>query len=147
MHDPFNSNFYIVAATVIPLLYVALILQGSVTEDLERMNKKIGQYEDRLLINAQKYPSKFEHYAHDLRFWLIAYIWATLGIVIAFVLSVVAILAGILAEGLSLWCLFNQSDNLWVREIVLWSTLTLLAAMAFRPILAIFKATWVKWWD
>jgi hypothetical protein len=146
MHDPFNVNFYIVSATVTPLLYVALILQGSLTEDLERMNKKIGQYEDRLLEHAYKYPSRFEHYATGLRFIAMSYIWALVGFT-AFVLSAAAILAGLLGEGLSLWCLFYQSDTFWIRETVLWSMVALLAAMAIRPILAICKVAWVKWWD
>jgi hypothetical protein len=33
-HDTFNADFYVVAATVIPVLYLALTLQGSTFESL-----------------------------------------------------------------------------------------------------------------
>jgi hypothetical protein len=40
MSSSFNANFYVAAATVIPILYLAITLQGSTFEDLMRRLRK-----------------------------------------------------------------------------------------------------------
>jgi hypothetical protein len=49
MKDNFNSNFYITAATVIPLLYITLFLQSQIIQNLSRSFLRVGQ---KFLINS-----------------------------------------------------------------------------------------------
>jgi hypothetical protein len=146
VNDSFNANYYIVSATVIPLFYVALILQGSLAEDLERMNKKIGQYVDKRIKNSERYSSKLTNKAYGLRNVSMALVWSFIGF-IAFGLSALAILAGLAAEGLSLWSLLYESDSSWIRNLIFLSMVVLLIAMGVRPLLKIYRATWVNWRD
>jgi hypothetical protein len=63
---------------------------------------------------------------------LISYVW--------FVLLIIVVVAGIISEALALYALYRQSDNMVIREIVLWSMFALLALLSIRPIAAIYKA-------
>ena len=117
MKDSFNSDFYITAATVIPLFYITLFLQGNLVQGLA---KRVG---DTWAVPASTIRSFLKSYI----LWPIAN------------LIFVSAVAGIAAEALSLLALYHQSDNTVIRAIVLWSMLGLLALVGANPTIAIVR--------
>jgi hypothetical protein len=69
-----------------------------------------------------------------LKAFLTAYLLGPLVYVI-----LVATLAGVAAEAISLWALFYRSDNLVMRNIVLWSMLGLLALLSVKPTMTVLR--------
>lgn len=143
MKDSFNTNFYLTAATVIPLFYITLFLQGNIIQTITKMmldayrsayrsrfeesryrGRRMSRQMDKALKNAQLRP------------------WILLPVIFGFTLNVLllAIFAGIISEALSLWALFYQSDSFVTREIVLWSMIGLLALLLVKPTITIMGA-------
>jgi hypothetical protein len=54
-------------------------------------------------------------------------------------LIIAAAFAGIVAEALSLWALYYQSDNVTMRAIALWSMLGLLVLVSANPTITIVR--------
>jgi hypothetical protein len=118
MKDSFNSNFYITAATVIPLLYITLFLQGQMIQNLQKRM-------DRLYYSGER-TSRYRFLILNLRGS-------------GFYIILTMALAGIAAEALSLWALYFQSDSTAIRAIVLGSMLGLLVLVAASPIITIMR--------
>jgi hypothetical protein len=138
MKDSFNSNFYITAATVIPLLYITLFLQGQMTQNLVRRFHDLSDRIDKV----------FEDWSTNGRTWIsrstapiVRYLYEAVGGLLAVVIMVLP-LAGIAAEGFSLWALYYQADNNTMREVVLWSMLGLLILVSANPTIAITRNLW-----
>jgi hypothetical protein len=135
MKDSFNSNFYITAATVIPLLYITLFLQGQLIHDLA---KKLRRTFFRVETTLYDWETKGKS-------WIKRSLGVVLGLLFQFpalLISYVIIassLSGIVAESLSLWTLYYQSDNLTMRAIVLWSMIGLLVLVSVRPTITIIR--------
>jgi hypothetical protein len=109
MHkDTFNSDFYVVAATIIPLLYLALTLQGQTYE--------------RLINRARKAVSR-------------GVIIPMLLIPVFSLLSLGIVTAGILGEWLSIWALYERSASHKISQAVLVCLVVLLLAVATGPVL------------
>jgi hypothetical protein len=149
MSSSFNSDFYITSAAAIPLLYLAAFVQeGNVISDTARLIKS-GIAATREL--AKKWLAAMLNYLKDrdepgirgiaVKCCLITacLIPFTLILLIPFILEAIgcmllaAVLVGVMSEGISIWALFYQSDNLLLREIVLWAMLGLLVVMSVKP--------------
>ena len=147
MHNAFNANFYIASATVIPLFYITLTLQGPLVEDLQRWLRKGGTSVDKWLDSTPNRGDSLpvrKYFANGLRAWIYILAWTAFDVVL-FLSGMLIVLAGILGEGIALWSLFYESDTILTRQIVFWSMICLLGLMARRPTLAIFKVTWIDW--
>jgi hypothetical protein len=155
MSASFNSDFYITSTAAIPLFYLAAFVQeGNVISDTAKLIKN-GITSAREL--AKNWLATMYNYLKDrdepgIRG--IAYkSWLTIAFLIPFIITLLipfilatvgfmllaAVFAGVVSEGISIWALFYQSDNLPLREIVLWSMLGLLVVMSVRPTVQVMK--------
>jgi hypothetical protein len=116
MPHAFNENFYIVTATVNPLFFLALTLQGSFYESLiKRINAGV------------KLPaSESERHGWKAEIAQTAFtaIW---------IFANVIPLAGFFAEFGSIAALYHQADFPVGREIVYWSTMGMIFLTAAIP--------------
>jgi hypothetical protein len=155
MSSSFNSDFYITSAAAIPLFYLAAFVQeGNVISDTAGLIKN-GIASTRQL--AKNWLTTMFNYLKDLDepgirgigfkccliiaslipftfVLLIPFILATIGF-----LLLAAVFVGVLSEGISIWALFYQSDNLPLREVVLWAMLGLLVVMSVKPAVQVTK--------
>ena len=155
MSSSFNSDFYITSAAAIPLFYLAAFVQeGNVITDTAELIKN-GIASTREL--AKNWLASMYNYLKDrhepgirgiaYKCWLITAFLIPFIIIllIPFILAAVgflllaAVFAGVLSEGISIWVLFYQSDNLPLREIVLWAMLGLLVVMSVKPAVQVMK--------
>lgn len=114
MAKSFPTDFYVTCATVIPVLFLALVVQG-------------GTYEAMLntaLHAARTLPRRNRDYAVAEIFPTVAYL---------------TFIAGLGGEALALLALYRGSDDRATRNIVLITTLILLADATAAP-------AW-KWWQ
>jgi hypothetical protein len=156
MSSTFNySDFYATSAAAIPLFYLAVFVQeGNVISDTARLIKS-GIDSTREL--AKKWLASMYNHLKDQNEPGIRGIGSKCGLITAFVIPFILILvvpfilaavgflllaavfAGVLSEGISIWALFYHSDNLPLREIVLWAMLGLLGVMSVKPAVQIMK--------
>ena len=155
MESSFNGNFYITAAAAIPLFYLAVFVQeGNVIADTGGLIKSgiasIARLTRSRTASTVKYVKgrgqpgirgmgfrSFLTVAFLFPFLLslfILFILATVGFLLMAAVSV-----GVLSEGISIWALFYQSDNIFLREIVLWTMLGLLGVMSVKPTVHVMK--------
>jgi small-conductance mechanosensitive channel len=155
MASSFNSDFYLTSAAAIPLFYLAAFVQeGNVISDSAGLIKNGIASTHKL---AKNWLAAMFNYLKDrdepgirgigfkccliaaglIPFILILFIPLILAMVWILLLTVV--LAGVLSEGISIWALFYQSDNLPLREIVLWAMLGLLVVMSVKPAVHVTK--------
>lgn len=119
MKDSFNSDFYITAATVIPLLYITLFLQGQVIQISSLFFMYIVT-KDTKFWDASPLTRNLSDASWLTRNHLVR--WLATPIVLAIPLTPTA---GILAEVSALLALYYHSDY-GVRTFILWSMLGLL---------------------
>lgn len=138
MHkDTFNADFYITAATVIPLLYLALTLQGRTYDRmLSRVTseyaawvpvrwswRSLRQVEGGL---NEADRQRFQHLTNKSR-------WMTFRIMVLQFAAFYIVLSGILGEWLAILAIYKgSSDN---GRLILFSLYTLLIAVAVGPVL------------
>lgn len=155
MDSSFNSNFYVTSAAAIPLFYLAAFVQeGNVISDATGLIKngiastfELAKSGWTSMVNYLKDRGGSGIRGAGFRACLIAafLIPFILILFILFVLAAVeclllaAVFGGVLSEGISIWALFYQSDNLLLREIVLWAMLGLLAVMSVKPTVHVMK--------
>ncbi len=108
MGKTFPSDFYVTCATVIPVFFLALIVQDGMYESMLKTARQAAQTPPRRQRDIA---------AVDL---LPAAAWLT-------------IVAGVVGEGISLFALYNGSERSGQRPIVLVFTLIPLFAVAARP--------------
>ena len=158
MDSSFNPNFYITAAAAIPLFYLAAFVQdGNVIADTGGLIKRGIASTARLTRSRTASTVKYVKgrgqpgirgagvrscltVAFLLPFLLslfILFILATVGFLLMAAVSV-----GVLSEGISIWSLFYQSDNIFLREIVLWTMLGLLGVMSVKPTAHVIELSW-----
>jgi hypothetical protein len=115
---PFNGNFYVVAATVIPVLYLAIALQkGHWAEYLETATRKAG---GSTLLGFQLLPQP-EGFVANLKWW--RDISNYLGALIWMLATALSLMYGMIGEVLAVLFLWNQhvpSGPYWSRLGVLW---------------------------
>jgi hypothetical protein len=129
MKDNFNSNFYITAAIVIPLLYITLFLQSQIIQNLSRSFLRVGAK-----ISDQFFRKAEMSRRAPLLFLDLILLAALFVLLVLICLIIAAAFAGIVAEALSLWALYYQSDNVTMRAIALWSMLGLLVLVSANPL-------------
>lgn len=134
MKDNFNSNFYITAATVIPLLYITLFLQSQIIQNLSRSFLRVGAK-----ISDQFFRKAEMSRRAPLLFLDLILLAALFVLLVLICLIIAAAFAGIVAEALSLWALYYQSDNVTMRAIALWSMLGLLVLVSANPTITIVR--------
>lgn len=104
----FPSDFYVTCATVIPVLFLAIVVQGGTYESMLRSAKAA----------AQKLPRRQRDYAAAELLPAAAYL---------------ALIAGLIGEIGALIVLYNGSDTRTDRTVVLVATLFLLVIVAAGP--------------
>jgi hypothetical protein len=123
MKTTFNSNFYLTTAAVIPVLYIALIVQANTMRDmLVRLNNAM----HAKITSEPSGP--------------IALVLIILGLTAAFAIwltSVGIVIFGIVGEIASILSLYNQSDSGTIRLLVLVSTILLLVITTIGPVLTV----------
>jgi hypothetical protein len=113
MHqDAFNKDFYVTAATVIPLFYLALTLQGQTFE--------------RIIVRSIKEINRRTTSWRQAVFNLISvFVLGLAGIVI--------VSSGIAGESGAILALYNQSSSRTTDQLVLLSLFVLLIAVVTGP--------------
>jgi hypothetical protein len=124
LKDTFNSNFYMMTATVIPVLYLALILQAPMMAIVLAYLKEIN---DRLI--------RRNDFLAALLFWPTYYGTMFLGIG-----GLALLYMGVGSEVVSILALFHESDNYSNRQFVLFSTIILLVVTVATPLSTIIRA-------
>jgi hypothetical protein len=115
----FNANFYIVAATVIPVLWLALTIQGSIFDRALRAYH-VAARQGLFPEPGQRAPAP------------LALAFAT---VVRMILTILTI-SGILGEILAIYALYQQQANSSTRQLVLQSAIILTAATIAGPTIA-----------
>jgi len=155
MDSSFNPNFYITAAAAIPLFYLAAFVQdGNVIADTGVLIKSgiaatVGLAKKGTTATVKYLKGRGQPGIRGIWFracltvafllpFLLSlftlFILATVGFLLLAAVSV-----GVLSEGISIWALFYQSDNIFLREIVLWTMLGLLGVMSVKPTVHVMK--------
>lgn len=104
----FNADFYVTCATVIPVLFLGMVVQG-------------GSYAEMLssaLETAQKHPGRILYTAAPQLLPSVAYL---------------ALLSGLLGEFFAILALFQRSANPTVADLVLFMTVFLMVVAAAGP--------------
>jgi len=114
-HDTFNADFYVVAATVIPLLYITLTLQGTTYEKLLKHMKS--SYDD---------PGSSWVSWPNLIFQISR--WS-----LFFYLSYLVSVAGIMCEVTAISALYTRSASTFFQVATLLSTWLLIFAIGIDP--------------
>src|SRR5262249_41589058 len=123
MKDSFNSDFYITAATVIPVLYLALTLQGSTLEELFRNWRRNLRPADE-----QRNPKS------EFRMEVISG---------AAIFGAIFMLNGIVGEFIAVLALYHRNSGPESELYVLSSMVFLLVLIAAGPLIK-FLVTWVE---
>lgn len=138
MSSDFNHDFYVTTATVIPLLYITLILQS---EQVQKFAKIVGiQYDkfsnkwDGAWGSMKRGENILRNFGNLLLGGIGLYVFPPIMAIVA-----ASALAGVAAEAYSLWALYYQKDIAAMRVLVLWSTLWLLILMCSRPTMIIIR--------
>jgi hypothetical protein len=134
MKEKFNPDFYIAVATVVPLLYITLFLQGQLVQDFA---KKTGP----------KYAAMSDYFSNELRRAGYSNVGmeggpaprGSLAFGVAFLSVLTVLLAGPVAVGYSVWALFFQGDVLYMRVIVMLATFIVLLLVSFNPTVAVLR--------
>ncbi len=138
MADSFNHDFYITIATVLPLLYIALFLQG---DSIQNFTKKVGISYDKVTVDLVAaifdwFKGRFSiHHTWTMirAIMRAVFFWSFILVPTIFAL-LATMVAGPFAIGYSFWALFYQSDTLGLRLAVMLSALGLLVAVSWNPI-------------
>jgi hypothetical protein len=134
MKTAFNSNFYLTTAAVIPVLYVALIVQANAARDMllrldHAMHEKIKRESQGSIV-------------------LVLMILGLAAACIIWLASVAIVIFGIVGETASILSLYNQSDSETIRLLVLVSTILLLIVTTIGPVLTVsfaFTRPMIRW--
>ncbi len=113
MPNSFNADFYVVAATIIPVFYLALSLQGStLTNTLARWRRA---YEDFTQESSQDRQRSVQ------------------GMLVSLLTSGI-IIGSMIAEYMAILALYDRSDDGITGPFVLWSLLGLLIVAVGGPL-------------
>jgi ABC-type Fe3+ transport system permease subunit len=125
-HDTFNADFYVTAATIIPIFLLALTLQGRTIEDLlSRIYKEYQrEYSRDILLSA----------VQRLRVAIIAFL--------ILVVIILIIYSGFLGEWYSVTSLYNRASSVNHYRAVLGSIFILLIIVVAGPMVKIGGAYW-----
>ena len=127
MDKNFNSNFYIVTATIIPVFYLAMVVQAPLLNGIvSRLAKNL----DRMWI----YPSK-ENSEKKIHPKTRARSFILIGsFLVPVVTGLVALLASVIGEIDSVLALYYQTDSKYYKRAALTAIFALLAATLIGPL-------------
>ena len=116
MEDSFKPDFYVAAATVIPVLYLALTLQGSAFEKwMKRWEGGASQYfQSKLTVKS---------------FVRVA------GFMVIGVFAAAFVFAGIAGELFSFWALYQEGSSLGMKAFIFLSIVLLLVTVIIGPLM------------
>ena len=140
VHKQFSPDFYITCATVIPLLFLAVTLQGPAWGWILSASERAGSYSNPILRRflrgkaAVRGDGPWQWTRTTLAELM------TVGLVVVLLVSVTACGLG---EGLALCVLYRASDSAGDRRAVLMATLFLVAAVLAAPLLVGVRALWL----
>ncbi len=109
MTKTFPADFYVACATIIPVLFIAIAVQGNMIDEMMRVTLK----------TAGKTPGRLGDSFVSVLLPVAAW---------------VALAAGVIGEWGALGSLFSQSDSLTTRRLVMGMTLYLVAVAAAGPV-------------
>lgn len=115
-----NSDFYVVSATVIPVFFLALTLQGKQFEEAEKLMQTLTSSFKKLLDQVEK-DIAAKSYSRD--FWKI--ISSGFAVSVIYLITLALLLISVLGEALAVWALYNEKANSETRVIVLTAILSL----------------------
>jgi len=125
MTSTFNENFYIVTATVNPIFFLALTLQGTF------YNSIISKIHDGVNALAATTAAGAKISDKDMAKGLFGFS--------AFCFALAILLAAFSAELFALLALYDRSDDSYGREFVFWSTIGMLSLTATIPAVAAMR--------
>ena len=136
----FSPDFYITCATVIPVLFLAVTVQGPAWGWVLSTSERASRYSNPILRRLLRLESAVPG---DRRWQRTRKTLAELMIVPLVVILLVSVTACGLGEGLALYVLYRGSESVGDRRDVLVATLFLLAAVLAGPLLVGARALWL----
>ena len=143
MAKHFPSDFYVTCATVIPVLFLAVAVQGRVYESVVRALRRADMTAFRYELAQRSWSGSGRDLSAPGRAGLLLRARADLAGVATLALLYVAaliLIAGGAGEALALWILYRGSEVSGGRPVVLGSTLVLVAVVVTAPFLANWSA-------
>lgn len=139
MADKFQPDFYVACATVIPVLFLAVAVEGRVYRWALSTSERAQRYSNTTVRTA---PS-LERPAQ----WAMGWRWAgqqlaDLTATALLFIAMLIVIAGGLGEGLALFVLCQKSETTSERGAVLIATLVLVAAVIAGPVVALGRSLW-----
>jgi len=127
---PFNSTFYLAAATIIPILFLAFAVQGPAYQNLMQNYATLGERIETIerTETTGRLPSR--------RWWGTT---LTVALLTAVILAIPVL--GVMGEIAALYALYNQQIWAGGGQVVFLGVILLLLATAIGPVL-----TWIKHW-
>jgi hypothetical protein len=122
----FNANFYIVAATINPIFFLALTLQGSFYGGLI---EKINDDTDKTVKATQ--DKRIMTFKDSLRVLIMD---------AALLVAIAIIVAGVGGEIVALVALYHQTASTVEQAFIFWSTVGVISITAVTPALALYRA-------
>jgi hypothetical protein len=115
MAKNFNADFYVTSATVIPVLFLAVAVQGRVSEGVERS-----------WMAMQRDPYASQPWMRWIKKWALVYLW--------FAVPVILVFSGFIGEFGALSALYRGSEDPGQRADVFIATLILVFIVALGPL-------------
>lgn len=137
----FNTAFYSVTATVIPVLFLAIVVQGGAYENLIRRGLSAAgiasRQSDEVTRIGQQCPLPVLALLRSLVSWLAAAVVTYYALLAAGIV----LLCGAVGEGAAILAVARQESTASVRDLVIAATfILLLAVIAGRPLTVIISA-------
>jgi hypothetical protein len=143
MSDQFNSDYYITIATVVPLLYITLFLQGQLMQDL---TKRIGAANGKQVVAALSVATSWSQGEFKLiQIWTLAKAFFYVDFFFSLFIYILAaiVLAGPVAAGYAIWALFWHSDVFYMRMITMLSAMGLILLVIAAPTVVVLRNTFM----
>jgi len=141
--DKFPSDFYVTCATVIPVLFLAVAVQGRAYEWVLRTSERADRFSNKTLrIVLGLEPAAPKRPLQGTRELLADIASSALGII-----ALLIVIAGGAGEGLALYVLYRRSEPADARRWVFVATLVLVVAVIAGPLLALSRSLWLQLWS
>jgi hypothetical protein len=145
---PFNANFYIAAATVIPVLFVAIAVQGTLYEALLKTTSLAGWRLIRTYLRLGDIPpGRVAGVAREIAFVVgvimapLIFVPALLAVLSPAAFAVAILVSGFSGEAETLLALYRERAGGGIPGHVLAATLILTAAVAAAPAVRLIRYT------
>lgn len=139
MDGNFNSEYYITIATVVPLLYITLFLQGDAIQDFSKKLSVTFVRQSFILFSSLDDLIHGNLKLKQIAPLLKAFLFTVYAVGPTIYLVLAAVLAGPVAAGYAAWALFFRSDVFIMRIITLLATIGLLFLVIITPAATIVR--------